>query len=689
MRLELQSETSTRLSHSGSRLVCREGTFWWVHEGGDEVLKESGESYPYLPEAYDYSVVPLGELGIAFEESSPGYRVQSLSDRLKAPKHSGDRPVFSPGGQLVSLNTKNASYKPVISVKSVVTGETILELEGGNSPRFSADGKWIIARVWIDNCNSNSGTWFHIGNLRTGQCHQIIMETVVNGECWILDDKRVVALDKNRQLLCYPLSSGIVSRPTESKPTEFRCLHGVRDGIVIPSGGARPGAWIDFESMETLFEKPNTLCFAFSPIPNWAARIAEDRPAGPNMLFLEVFHTRTGTPSFQQSIRGALGEEPPQLVFSEDGQRLAYLDQESFRTWSCKAVSSGKVFELVKLPETLEQSLHPPESWQREPPPGPSSVLDKSGRASVFKIGSFLFNSAKSLVEKFAGTTDPSEESSAVSYPPIVGFEHRAPRNPAESIDRLKFRLNELESTVTEKVPEHSSEALGLAKNLIELRNLKTYWERVEKGHPPFSLTAREEYLFRLAETNYLRLIEKDLEAQVELFGFLELLSRGNPPLRAKVGYLFSRRLKPYQDYLARSIPREEPGPEVPGLTSVEVEAAIQDWILPMLRSGPGLTDGEFTLVRDKLTADLSVVKIKLESIGPRTPVEKYQSQVVSSLLRSKIVDPDNPTPEAIIQKLESFYDLELQFEYCKRCMKPQKSSWMKTSTICWGCWDG
>jgi hypothetical protein len=713
-RLEVECETMLCPPYGGQRLVCRKGSFWWVNRSNNIVCGEDQEVYPYLPEAYDYSVVPLGERGIAFKEDLHGYRIQELTKISSVEKRSEGNPVFSPCGEFVCIEDRDERYLKVPVVRSLATGEMVLALTGGNSAWFSPDGKWILSRVWLDNCNSGSGTHFHFGNLEDREEYQISLNSVVNGVCWILDNERMVAFDKNDMVLQCSLARGVVEKQSKLDSQYYEELVGAHDGKLICASDSSPTAWLEPSSMEQLFDKPGTIKYAFSPNSDWAARLSHDVDSESSHILFEVFDTNRGVPMFQQLLQtfdledssnwSVYGTEYPEICFSNDGHRIGYLDKASFRTWTCREVPDDGDFELKRTPDTLvvkdvkraplSEEIKQPLSLEALGMPNNQGFKKESVTSSLFKVGSFLMTGAKKLAQKLteSGPSSLDVSSQPGPYPPIVGHEKTAPLNPTESIEQLQIRLDKLRRLGLADLPEYSSQAEGWAKHLIELENLAVFWQKVESGDPPYELTWDEKYAFNLAKTNYLRLIETDLAAQVELFGFLELLSRGDANLRPDIGYLFAPRLRPYNKYLQRTSPTVPEPPETaktPELSAEEVQQAIDGWILPEIRHVTGLTDAEFAIIKAKVTRNFSTVKSRLECIGPKKPELAFHRKVICSLLKEEVIDPDDPTPQEATGKLETYYQICLQPDYCKRCKKPQKSAWMKSGKICWGCWDG
>ena len=687
---KVESLLNLETAYKSRGLAYCDELFWWVAPDENFVANETEERFSYPPEAYSHSVQSLGRRGIAYRENLDGYRISNLDSSTRVKSFSGDNPVFSSKRDLVLIDDRDSSYNKVPILRSLSNQESIVELAGGNSAKFSWNENWIIAREWMDNCNSSSGTRFFFAQVGSDKQFQLSCPEIVNGRAYLLDNERAVAQNKNGELTLLHF----VDQKLETKEIqeEFSELLGSFANRVVIRSSSYCCHWLDGENFQSLFETANTIKLVVSPAKELGARIHFNEE---EKIQLEVFSTKDGQAYFRQLLESfsmANSEDREhsfELLFDSKAERLAYLDRDSFRTWSIQRAEQELPIEIP----VEKDPMKPKDAAFKSEEKRSSSELDydapKSGfGGSLFRVGSFLLSSAKQLLNTVKEAPQNAQEQPG-PYPEIWGLGY-APSSPQESINMLKQRLRKLREFHQGDLPEVSSEAQGLAKNLIELQNLEPFWQMTERSLPPYELDWEQNYAFNLANTNYQRLIEKDLDAQVELFGFLELLSRANPSLRPHVSYLLSNRLKPYKEYLQRSTPKlpEAPVVEVPSVSWDEVNQSLEQWILPRIKNEAKLDDKEFEIAKSKLTRDLSTIKNRLTYESKEAGQESYQMGVIASALKEELIDPDDLIPKGLQEKLELAFKISLEPEYCKRCNLPQKSAWMKTGTICWGCWD-
>jgi hypothetical protein len=269
---------------------------------------------------------------------------------------------------------------------------------------------------------------------------------------------------------------------------------------------------------------------------------------------------------------------------------------------------------------------------------------------------------------------------------PKMGSAQAAAWGPGESIINLKHRL------ILAEIGSNGNWSAELSKhaeqNLETLLALQPYLKKATWEQPPFQLDQDEEREFERAVTSFFSFHRNDVETWLGTFGFLELFSRGVPERRRGIASLLPDELEVYRRYLLDfdSFTAEELCPKPPAVE--DPDRAFQEWILPNLRGRAGVTDSELNVLKDKLDHFESLIHA-LKGFPADNPSEAARELSISVLLHNRAIDPEDPIPDGLRLKLEETYDVKLSVVTCKRCRVGHRPSAMKTSDICWGCWDG
>ena len=259
------------------------------------------------------------------------------------------------------------------------------------------------------------------------------------------------------------------------------------------------------------------------------------------------------------------------------------------------------------------------------------------------------------------------------------------PEGPGQSIINLKRRL-----ALAQTIPaQHTNEKLlQYRKESLEyLLALEPFWTQALQGEPPFKLSPEFEETFILAVREFFEFNRWKVEAILCAFGFLELFSRESPNRRLSIAELLPDELGVFRDYLtnpekfkAEQLRTKAPQVEDPDL-------AFQTWMVAELRHTARLTEAEIALLSEKLY-DLESILHALRGYPADKPSPEARTRAISILLHNRAIDPESPIPTVLQRKLEEAYELELSVVFCKRCKAGHRPASMKTSDICWGCWD-